>query len=105
MPRMDTEFDEIKRLWNAYRALRFPPEMRETEINGEHLVLLDEAMAGCIWTFVGSDDAARLDWHQREILADCAAALANALPQVPPQHRTYFDNLHELAQRVLRVAK
>ena len=95
------EFLAIQQLWKEQLRQPFPRELAGEEINSECLVQIDSTAAGIITTFVGGSDALSLYHEQLRILTDCAKNLDKACPLLPAEHRSYFDPLREISERVV----
>ena len=80
----------------------FPRGLAGEEVDGECLASLDTFAAGCIDTFLSSRTHS-LDSRRLKVLTDCAQRLSRVCPQLPDEHRVYFDTLREISERVLRV--
>src|ERR1043166_755203 len=96
-----SEFASIQELWKEHTSRPFPRPLAGEEIDGWDLVLLDSSAAGCISTFLGATGAQSLDAKRLQVLADCALSLSRICPQLPAEHRVYFDTLREMSERVV----
>lgn len=100
-----SEFASIQKLWDEYMSRPFPSGLADEEIDGECLVTLDSAAAGCISTFLDRGKAPALDATRLRILSECAESLSRICPQLPDEHRVYFDTLREISERVVRLCR
>jgi len=94
--------DEIKVMWDEWKALPFPAEYAGKEVEGVCVASLDSYAAGCIDTFVarrGSLDAERVS-----ILEGCKRELEAVLKSLDGDARSYFGHLLHLTEKVLTVA-
>lgn len=88
------------RLWNEHQQAEFPHRLREQEVAGVDMVMLDADVAGCIgtWASVG-----QLDQPHREGLEQCLTDLNRVLPLLNDQsEKAYYERLRELATLALR---
>ena len=83
----------------------FPRALAGEEVGGQCLVMLDTDAAGCITSFLSGSRAPALDATRLRILSECAASLARICPQLPGEHRVYFDTLREISERVVRFCR
>ena len=100
-----SEFASIEQLWEVHAGRPFPRALAGEEIDGQDLVLLDSSAAGCISAFVGDSGVHSLDSGRLRVLSDCVQGLSRACPQLPDEHRVYFDTLREISERVLRFCR
>ena len=81
-------------------AERLPRELLGESIDGVELVLVDEAAAGCISTWVNSSSP--LDYQRRQWLRSCRADVDLVLPSLEGTPAgTYFARIAEMADLVL----
>ena len=100
-----SEFASIQQLWTEHVSRPFPRALAGEEFDGVDLVLLDSSAAGCISTFLDSSGVHSLDARRLAVLGDCAHSLSHICPQLPDEHRVYFDKLREISERVLGFCK
>ena|SRR5947207_10811577 len=100
-----SEFASIQQLWTEHISRLFPRALAGEEFDGEDLVSLDSSAAGCISTFLGGSGVHSLDARQLQVLGDCAQSLSRICPQLPDEHRVYFDTLREISERVVRFCR
>ena len=96
-----SEFASIQQLWKGHMNRPFPRPLAGEEIDGCDLGLLDSTAAGCISTFLGGGGAQSLDTRRLRVLDECAQSLSRIGPQLPAEHRLYFDTLREISERVV----
>lgn len=87
--------DQLARLWDEFRTLRFPPGFYQREPEGECMVMMDTMLAGCVSSAVNG----LLDDRRREILQARTAVLGEILPSIgDDEYATkYFTHLHGMA--------
>lgn len=102
-PRM-SEIASIQQLWKEHFSAPFPSGVAGKEVDGECLASLDTFAAGCIDTFL-SRRTHTLDSRRLEVLTKCAQSLSRVCPQLPDEHRVYFDRLREISERVLSYCR
>jgi hypothetical protein len=95
------EFESIQQLWKTHLSRPFPSALTGQEVDGEDLVLIDSSAAGCISTFLVSGGVHQLDPRRMQVLSDCLRSLSRICPQLPDEHRVYFDTLREISERVI----
>jgi hypothetical protein len=100
-----SEFASIQELWKEQMSRPFPRSLAGKEIADWDLVLLDSSAAGCISTFLGTTVAQSLDTKRLQVLEDCAQSLSRICPQLPAEHRVYFDTLREISERIVRYCR
>jgi hypothetical protein len=96
-----SEFASIQKLWKEHMSRPFPRSLAGKKIDGWELVLLDSSAAGCISTFFGSGGEQSLDTQRLQVLDNCAQSLSRICPQLPAEHRVYFDTLRQISERVV----
>ncbi|WP_410575441.1 hypothetical protein [Amycolatopsis sp. cmx-4-61] len=88
--------DEVARLWDAHVHAPFPLALRDAEIAGIDMVLLDAYTAGCVSSWLSS--GGRLDAWRRTAIASCLAELNTVLPLLTdPTQAAYYRRLRDLA--------
>ena len=92
--------DEIRRLWDDWKTIPFPPGFAGTEVDGICVTSTDTFAAGCIDTFVSSKG--RLDEPQIEVLQRCRNELEIVVVTLDGNAPTYFNDLLVLCGRVLQ---
>jgi len=100
-----SDFVSIQRLWKEHLRRPFPPGLAGEKVEGECLVMLDANAAGCITAFLRGTRTPGLDATRLRILGECAANLSRIGPQLPDEHRAYFDTLREISERVVRFCR
>lgn len=100
-----SEFESIQKLWDEHMSRTFPSGLVGEEFDGECLASLDQAAAGSISTFLDRGKAQALDATRFRILKECAESLSRICPQLPDEHRVYFDTLREMSERVVRFCR
>jgi len=100
-----SEFASIQQLWKEHMSRPFPRGLAGEEIDGVCLVMLETDAAGCITGFLGGSRAPALDATRLRILSECAASLSRICPQLPDEHRVYFDTLREVSERIVRFCR
>jgi hypothetical protein len=83
----------------------FPRALAGQEVDGQCLVILDADAAACITTLLSGRRAPALDVSRLRILSECAASLARICPQLPEEHRVYFDDLREISEHVVTLCR
>ncbi|GII81577.1 hypothetical protein Sru01_65590 [Sphaerisporangium rufum] len=97
-------FNEVSVLWAEHRGQFCPDDLRDFEINGQPVMLLDLYMAGCLTSYVGSRHAA-LSATQLRTVRECARDLRALLPRVRRrENRAYVARLLRIADLVVRDA-
>jgi hypothetical protein len=91
----------LRRPYEAHKKLRYPDELATAEIEGETLLLLDSAAAGCIHGFFSGNKGPALDANRVRILEQCLAKLTRIVPQLPEEHQPYFESLRTLIQGIV----
>ncbi|MGI5512972.1 hypothetical protein [Streptomyces sp. CA-106131] len=91
----EAELDQLARLWDEFRAMRFPPGFYQREPEGECMVMMDSMLAGC----VSSALSGPLDDRRRGILQTRIVVLGKILPSIGDDEyaATYFTHLHGMA--------
>ena len=92
MPKYKPEEDEEE----------LPEDETDEDFDGEDLILIDSSAAGCISTFLDSGGTHSLDAKRLQVLGHYAHTLSRICPQLPNEHRAYFDALRELSERVMK---
>lgn len=87
--------DQLARLWDEFRTLRFPPGFYQREPAGECMVMMDTMLAGCVSSAMNGP----LDDRRRDIPQARTAVLEEILPSVgDDEYATkYFTHLHGTA--------
>ncbi|MFF4260311.1 hypothetical protein ACFY1L_55220 [Streptomyces sp. NPDC001663] len=87
--------DQLARLWDEFRTLRFPPGFYQREPEGECMVMMDTMLAGCVSSAMDGP----LDDRRRDTLHERTAALEKILPPIgDDEYATkYFTHLHGMA--------
>ncbi|MFI2202193.1 hypothetical protein ACH47Z_15750 [Streptomyces sp. NPDC020192] len=87
--------DQLARLWDEFRALRFPPGFHRREPEGECMVMMDALLAGCVSSAMNGP----LDDRRRNILRARTAVLGEILPSIgDDEYATrYFTHLYGTA--------
>jgi hypothetical protein len=98
-----SELASIRQLWEKRGP--FPHALAGKDIAGQCLVMFDDSAAGCITGVLRGNRAPHLDAHRLRILSEYAAFLARVCPQLPEEHRIYFDTVREVSERVVRYCK
>jgi hypothetical protein len=92
--------DDIVRMWDDHRKLRFPTRARDVEVGGVDLVLLDSLASGCISSYTTGD----LDPTKVELLKELASQLRRVEPELDSSTTDYFAQLSALVTAVLASA-
>ena len=95
----------LRRLYEQHKKLRFPDELAAAEMEGETLLLLDSNAAGCIHGFFSGNKGPALDINRARILEHCLASLTRICPQLPEEHRPYFESLRTLIQNIVTYCR
>ncbi|MDQ3652621.1 MAG: hypothetical protein M3458_20565 [Acidobacteriota bacterium] len=95
--------NDIEKIWRDFEAKPFPEGYAGVEIEGIELASLDTFAAGCIDTFVRNEG--RLDAGRISILKECAAELAIVAQKLEGEAQDYFEKLHLLTVKVLRLVE
>ncbi|HWU09014.1 MAG TPA: hypothetical protein VN520_21965 [Streptomyces sp.] len=91
----EAELDELARLWDRFRAMRFPPGFHQREPEGECMVMMDSMLAGC----VSSALSGPLDDRHQGALRKRTVVLGRILASIGDDEyaATYFSQLHAMA--------
>ncbi|MEV7931156.1 hypothetical protein [Kitasatospora sp. NPDC088779] len=97
----EAKLDQLARLWDEFRALPFPPGFYQREPEGECMVMMDTALAGCVSSAMDGS----LDDRRRDILQARTGVLGGILPSIgDDEYATkYFTHLHEMAALALQL--
>jgi hypothetical protein len=86
-------------LYDEHGRAVFPARLRDGDVAGVDLVVLDADIAGCVTTWLSGDG--RLDAARLALLSNGVGQLARVLPLLTDaQEARYFDRLRQLAQLV-----
>ncbi|MEV4375343.1 hypothetical protein [Streptosporangium sp. NPDC049644] len=97
-------FDEVSVLWAEHTGQFCPDDLRDFEINGQPVMLLDLYMAGCLTSYVGSRRGV-LPVDQVRIVGKCARDLRALLPRLRRREdRTYVARLLRIADLIISDA-
>ena len=100
-----SDFASIQELWKTHLSKPFPRAMASKEFDGEDLAWIDSLASGCIYTFVNGGGAQSLDTKKLQVLDSCAQSLSRICPQLPDEHRGYFDALRNISERVVSYCR
>ena len=100
-----SEIASIQQLWKEHMSTPFPSDLAGEEFAGHDLVLLDSTAAGCISTFLERRGEQSLDTQRLVVLCNCAESLTGICPQLPDEHRIYFDALRDISERIVRLCR
>jgi len=89
---------EIHKLWKQHWDASFPDGLRDLEIDGVDLTLLDADIAGCISTFV---ERGNLNLFQTAALGLCYKNAFSVSSRLNKEGSEYFSRLERLAELVL----
>ena len=90
----------IEELWKEHESAAFPASCRGVDVRGIDLVVLDADVAGCVDTFVSGH---KLNLFQTAMLGLCYRDLADVLPALDGEAKSYYERLDRLAALVLRA--
>jgi hypothetical protein len=93
--------DEIRSMWDSWKAQRFPSEYSGKDVAGICVTSLDSFAAGCIDTFIFRKG--RLDERRIAVLLKCKYDLEVVVSSMDGTAQTYFNNLLLLSTRVLQL--
>ncbi|MFF3604330.1 hypothetical protein [Streptomyces sp. NPDC002463] len=71
----EARLDQLTRLWDEFRTLRFPPGFYQREPEGECMVMMDMVLADCVSSAMNGP----LDERYRDMLQARTAALGEIL--------------------------
>jgi hypothetical protein len=94
---------EVKAMWDDWKAIPFPSNYSGKDVENICVISLDSYAAGCIDTFIsrkGSLDAERLS-----ILKKCEKDLEIVTNKLEGDAKLYFEQLLQMAQKVLATVK
>jgi hypothetical protein len=94
--------ESLQARWRSFVRRPFPRGCAANEVNGVCLPSTDSLAAGCIETFVSTD---QLDAERTGVLRHCLADLQRAAPALAGEARAYFTELEALARLVLWAAE
>ncbi|MFD1146954.1 hypothetical protein [Saccharothrix hoggarensis] len=96
-----SERDRLSLLWGEHVRAPFPRHLRGRDVNGEDMVTLDSAIAGC----VSSALSGHLDERRRLILLGRLVAVEEVLPSIDGENgaREYYERLREMAVLAIRL--
>jgi hypothetical protein len=97
---MDGE-NEIRKMWNEWKAMPFPSEYGGKDVAGICVTSLDTFAAGCIDTFVSRNG--RLDKRRISVLENCKDDLEVVVNSLDGNARVYFNYLLLLSKGVLQL--
>jgi hypothetical protein len=97
------DVDEIKVMWDEWRAVPFPAEYAGKDVEGICVTSLDSYAAGCIDTFVTREG--NLDAGRVSVLEGCRKDLMVVLSGLDGDARRYFECLLQIAEKVLSLAR
>ena len=100
-----SEYASIQQLWKQHMNRPFPRGVGGEEVDGYCLVVLADSAAGIICGFFSGTRAPGLSAKRLQVLSECAASLSRIVPQLPDEHRVYFDTLREISERVVRYCR
>lgn len=97
----EAKLDQLTRLWDEFRAMRFPPGFYQREPEGECMVMMDSTLAGCIASALDGP----LDDRRRDILRARTGVLGKILPSIADDEYAakYFAHLHGTAVRAAEL--
>ncbi len=96
--------NRIKFLWENKGT--FPRESAGKDVDGHCLVMLDDAIAGCITCFLyGGTKSPTLDRNRLRILEQCLSDLRIICTQLTEDELLYFQQLAEASEEVLKFCK
>jgi hypothetical protein len=96
---MDRQRENVSALWRAHLELSFPDELLGEQISGVDVVMVDEAVAGGVATWLGSSTG--LDVERLRILREAEEQFVLVLDAMEPGPRhAYFASLQALAHAV-----
>ncbi|MFI6601905.1 hypothetical protein ACIBHX_37140 [Nonomuraea sp. NPDC050536] len=96
--------NEVSVLWAEHSGQFCPDDLRDVEIHGQPVMLLDLYMAGCLTSYVGSRQGV-LDVGQLRIVKECARDLRALLPRIRrSEERTYLSRMIRIAELILSDA-
>lgn len=90
-----TAEDQLSRLWDEFLQMPFPRAFYLREPDGECMVSLDTALAGCVSSAMNGP----LDASRSRVLHQKTAILGRVLPSIDDDEYAarYFTRLHEMA--------
>lgn len=92
--------EELRKKWDAYRALEFPRGCADLDPAGVCLASTDSYAAGCITTYLSQG---YLDAERIKILTNCVSDLDEALRELEGDMWVYFDTLRTISREVLTI--
>ncbi|MFJ9566927.1 hypothetical protein ACIRQQ_43710 [Streptomyces fuscichromogenes] len=92
---VEARLDQLARLWDEFRTLRFPPAFYLREPEGTCMVMMDTMLAGCVASVIDGT----LDDRRRDVLQARTPALEVILPSIGDDEYAskYFTHLHGMA--------
>lgn len=90
-----SKLDQLSRQWDEFMGLPFPRGFYRREPEGECMVSMDTALAGCVSSAMNGP----LDDWRRKVLRERIAILGEILPSIVDDAYAmkYFTRLHEMA--------
>ncbi len=93
---------KVDGLYEEHRRADFPDRLRNDELAGVDLVLLDADLIGVVTTWL--HDGGRVDATQQAVVSAGLQDLAHVLPELTdPHERRYVERLRELARLLVKA--
>jgi hypothetical protein len=96
---MDSNYEQIKNLWNDYKTLPFPEELHNEKYDNLELELSDTYVAGCISSYVGN--YGKLENEKKNILKNFIADYTKIELELSGEGKEYFDKLKKMTDLIL----
>jgi len=98
---VDTQVEEIARLWRGQRRRPLPSKLTFREPHGPTLTSIDSFSAGCIEVFLKSPGRFARDKKRLKVLRKCFDDIGELWNQLAADEREYFDHLLLIVSEIL----
>ena len=92
--------EKIRELWEKHESSPVPPGFRSVIVNGITLTQIHCDIAANIMTFINT--GGHLGAHRVNALAKTRSVLEASIEQLPPEPKSYFQNLRKISDLVLQ---
>ncbi|MBV1856420.1 hypothetical protein [Catellatospora tritici] len=91
----------VAELWQAHRQAPFPGRLRNVDVAGVCMVMLDADVAGCVSTWLNRGGT--IDGGRWNVLSACEQELLRVVPELIDDEAAYYRRLLEMTVLVLEA--